>query len=382
MGWAFTVGIAQFITDNMEAILTEWEAFAKSLPPGQAMSSAALRDDAERMLRFVAADMASAQSEDERAVKGHGQQAAGSEDTAAQTHGRLRLTQAFDLAEMVSEFRALRASVIRLWSAQSGADLSSPSSELIRFNEAIDQILAESLHRYARDMERARELLLAVLGHDLRNPLSSIRMSAEVLARTPLTPRQNELTGGIIRGSERMRQMIHDLLDFTRTRLGAKLVVTAQRCDLSDVCRSIADETRSGHPDREVSVESSGDCVGQWDGARMAQLVSNLLGNAVQHGHQKTPVKIITVGDDPAVVTLSVGNQGPAIPPERYFSIFDPLNRSPAATDHAQAGSLGLGLYIAREIALAHGGSIRVLSSDGAGTFFEARLPRIAAVAQ
>ena len=375
------MGLAQFITDNMEAILSEWEVFAKSLPPGQDMSSAALRNDAERMLRFVAADMEDAQSEDERAVKGRGQKAMGSEDTAAHAHGRLRLMQAFDLAQMVSEFRALRASVIVLWSAQRGANVPTPSSELVRFNEAIDQILAESVYRYASDMERSRELLLAVLGHDLRNPLSSIRMSAEVLERTPLTPRQHELVEGIIRGSERMRQMIHDLLDFTRTRLGAKLVVAAGRCDLAAVCHTIADETRSGNPDREVSVESSGDCVGTWDCPRMAQLVSNLVGNAVQHGHRKTPVKIITVGNDPAVVTLTVGNEGPAIPAERQFSIFDPLNRNPAATDHGQAGSLGLGLYIAKEIALAHGGSVTLLSSDDAGTFFEARLPRIAVVA-
>jgi signal transduction histidine kinase len=104
-------------------------------------------------------------------------------------------------------------------------------------------------------------------------------------------------------------------------------------------------------------------------------------GNAVQHGHPKTPVEIITVGDDPAVVTLTVGNQGPAIPREHHFSIFDPLNRGPRASDNGQAGSLGLGLYIAREIAIAHGGSVTLLSSDEVGTFFEARLPRVPTVA-
>jgi len=202
------MGLAQFILDNIEPILTEWEAFAKSMPPGQEMNSAALRDDAERMLRFVAADMDATQSEGQRAVKGRGEQAAGSDESAANAHGRLRLAQEFDLAQMVSEFRALRASVIRLWSAQPGATPSALSSELIRFNEAIDQILAESVSRYRADMDRARELLLAVLGHDLRNPLSSIRMSAEILARTSLTPRQSDLNDGIIRGSERMRRMV------------------------------------------------------------------------------------------------------------------------------------------------------------------------------
>jgi len=202
------MGLAQFILDNIEPILTEWEAFAKSMPPGQEMNSAALRDDAERMLRFVAADMDATQSEGQRAVKGRGEQAAGSDESAANAHGRLRLAQEFDLAQMVSEFRALRASVIRLWSAQPGATPSALSSELIRFNEAIDQILAESVSRYRADMDRARELLLAVLGHDLRNPLSSIRMSAEILARTSLTPRQSDLNDGIIRGSERMRVLL------------------------------------------------------------------------------------------------------------------------------------------------------------------------------
>ena len=122
------------------------------------MSSAALRNDAERMLRFVAADMEAAQSEDERAAKGRGETALDVEDTAAHAHGRLRLMQAFDLVQMVAEFRALRASVIRLWANQPGAGLPSPSSELIRFNEAMDQILAESVQRYASELEGSREL--------------------------------------------------------------------------------------------------------------------------------------------------------------------------------------------------------------------------------
>jgi len=372
------MGLAQFILDNIEPILTEWEAFAKSMPPGQEMNSAALRDDAERMLRFVAADMDATQSEGQRAVKGRGEQAAGSDESAANAHGRLRLAQEFDLAQMVSEFRALRASVIRLWSAQPGATPSALSSELIRFNEAIDQILAESVSRYRADMDRARELLLAVLGHDLRNPLSSIRMSAEILARTSLTPRQSDLNDGIIRGSERMRRMVHDLLDFTRTRLGAKLMVELERCDLDAVCRNIAEEARSGHPDREVVVKTSGDCVGHWDCARMGQLASNLVGNAVQHGDPNTPVKITTASDDADWVTLNVENQGPAIPPDRRLSMFDPLNRPSQATSHGRGGSLGRGLYIAKEIALAHGGGIKLVSSDESGTRFEVRLPRVA----
>jgi signal transduction histidine kinase len=112
----------------------------------------------------------------------------------------------------------------------------------------------------------------------------------------------------------------------------------------------------------------------------MAQLVSNLFGNAVQHGHANTPVDITLVGDHPAEVILTVGNQGPTIPPAHQYSIFDPLNRRLGAGDD-RTGSLGLGLYIAREIALAHGGSIKLLSSNDVGTFFEVRLPRTPAAA-
>jgi signal transduction histidine kinase len=112
----------------------------------------------------------------------------------------------------------------------------------------------------------------------------------------------------------------------------------------------------------------------------MAQLVSNLVGNAVQHGHQDTPVKITTSGADPDSVTVVVENQGPVIPLEHRSSIFDPLNRTSQASDVTRPGSLGLGLYIAREIALAHGGSLKLLSSDESGTSFQVRLPRVAAV--
>lgn len=157
---------SRFILDNIEPILAEWESFAKSLPPGANMTPVALRNDAERMLRFIAADMETAQSGNEQAVKGRGDKKFVGEDSGAHAHGRLRLLQAFDLAQMVSEFRALRVSVIRLWLSQPGAVPVAPSSELIRFNEAIDQILAESVDRYASEMERSREPLPAALAWD------------------------------------------------------------------------------------------------------------------------------------------------------------------------------------------------------------------------
>lgn len=374
------MALGQFILDNLDRILIDWESFARSLPPGRSMSAAALRNDAERMLRFVAADMETPQTQSQQAGKGRGEQPEPTDDSAAHAHGRLRAVQAFDLAEMVSEFRALRASVISLWSNQLGAPLAEVSTELVRFNEAIDQILAESVRRYADEMERSRELLLAVLGHDLRNPLSSITMSAAILSRMELTQRQSKLTTAIVQASERMSKMIHDLLDFTRTRLGAKLVINREQCDFEAVCRSIAEETQSAHPDRSVDFEVSGDCVGSWDPQRMAQLVSNLVGNAVQHGRPNTAVKMAIAGHDRDSVNLLVENQGDVIPLDRRAAIFDPLNRGSTSTENGDPGSLGLGLYIAKEIALAHGGDVQLVRSDVSGTVFNVLLPRAASV--
>jgi signal transduction histidine kinase len=370
------MGLAQFITDNIEPILVEWEAFARSLPPGRNMSSVGLRNDAERMLRFVAADMGSVQTDAQRDTKGKGLQPEGGDDSAAHTHGRLRLLQAFDLAQMVGEFRALRASVLRLWSTQAGYNAALASEELIRFNEAIDQVLAESVQRFAEEMERSRELLLGVLGHDLRTPLSSIRMAAEVLARTPSSPRHAELATGIIRSSERMKRMVYDLLDFTRTRLGAKLVLAKERCDLAEVCREIAGEVQAANPDREIKVQFSGVCAGEWDCQRMAQLVSNLVSNALQHGAAGTPIMITTAGDDLETVILNVENQGRPIRAEEQSSIFEPLTRGAGNAADGKTGSIGLGLYIAKEIAIAHSGKIELVRSEPSGTCFQVTLPR------
>jgi signal transduction histidine kinase len=136
---------------------------------------------------------------------------------------------------------------------------------------------------------------------------------------------------------------------------------------------------RTAHPDRPISVECDGDCAGQWDASRIEQLVSNLVGNAVQHGYRGTPVNITLDGNQAETVTVGVLNRGPAIPEWQRRSIFDPLTRGvdpDAEKDADQRTSLGLGLYIAHEIASAHGGTIDLTSSELGGTTFRVVLPR------
>jgi signal transduction histidine kinase len=373
--------LADFILNNLERILIEWEAFAKSLPAGASMTSRALRDDAERMLRFVAADLATGQTVDEEIAKSHGrgEHLPEGEQSAAHDHGLQRLADGFDLVQMVSEYRALRASVTRLWAKEVNA-FDAQASEMIRFNEAMDQILAESIERFTEKVGRDKDLFLAVLGHDLRNPLSAIKMGSAVLLRSEaMTTRDHNSAVTISRSADRMGQMVHDLLDFTRTRLGARLPISAGRCDLRTICNHIAEEMRTAHPDRPISVKSDGDLAGQWDASRIEQLVSNLVGNAVQHGYRGTPVNITLDGNQAETVSVDVLNRGPAIPEWQRRSIFDPLTRGvdpDADGDAHQRTSLGLGLYIAHEIASAHGGTMDFTSGDVTGTTFRVVLPR------
>ena len=224
--------LAEFILANLEPILVEWEAFAKSLPPGASMTSRALRNDAERMLRFVADDLTTGQTAGEEIAKsqGRGQPLPEGEQSAAHDHGLQRLADGFDLVQMVSEYRALRASVMRLWAKEITA-LDENTVDMIRFHESMDQILAESVDRFTEKVGRDKDLFLAVLGHDLRNPLSAISMGSEALLRSEaITARDHSAALAISRSAARMQQMVRDLLDFTRTRLGARLPIAAERC--------------------------------------------------------------------------------------------------------------------------------------------------------
>lgn len=247
--------------------------------------------------------------------------------------------------------------------------------ELIRFNEAVDQAIAESVLRYSGKLDRARDILLAMLGHDLRNPVSSIAMSAQILLRRGGLDGQNTRAAERIASSaSRTLLMVSDLLDFTRTRLGTQLPIERVFGDLGPPCMQAMEELRAAFPDRRVSVTATGDLTGYWDTVRIAQLMSNLVANAIQHGTEGMPVSVHLHGSAQQV-ELTVHNFGAVISETDTRTIFDPLVRT-HRTDPDKSGSLGLGLDIARQIALAHGGHVGVRSSDERGTCFAVVLPR------
>lgn len=218
-------------------------------------------------------------------------------------------------------------------------------------------------------VEEARERFIGILGHDLRNPLSAIATGAELLAHADLPPSAARCVQRIGRSAGRMEAMIRDLLDFARGRLGGGIPITRQSCDLRQIAAEEADEVRQAFPGRAIQCETTGDLTGEWDANRVEQLLSNLIGNAVQHGADPISIAMRDAGD---IVILTIHNQGRPIPGELMPSLFEPFHQSgPDRSD-----GLGLGLYVASEIVRAHGGTIQARSSEEQGTTFTVELPR------
>jgi len=223
-----------------------------------------------------------------------------------------------------------------------------------------DQLLAET-RRYARLME----VFVSVLSHDLRNPLTAILTASQMLNG------EQEESGSraafrIRQSAARMGRMIDQLLDFSRIKMGDGLPLDTREIDLAPVGRMVIGELESAYPDRSIRFEEHGSLWGAWDRDRLAQLISNLGGNACQHGDD--PIQITLDGRDPVFVRIAVDNRG-TIPDELIPDLFEPGAR------RGPSGGLGLGLFIAQQIATAHGGSIQVTSSD-VTTRFMVEMPR------
>lgn len=368
--------LSTFIKANIEPILAQWEAFARSLQPGRLMTVAALRDDAVRLLRFIAADIDTSQSQAEQRNKsfGRGARFPNGTETAAHEHGRARAVDHFTFAEMVSEYRALRAAVTGMW--LEATDVNSESViQLVRFNEAIDQILAESVVRFTATLEREADLFNASIAHDLRNPLNAIVSSSELLSHSTLLPDAERGTAKrIARSATRMAGMLTELQEFSRSRLGGLPELSLEQANISEICREVIAEIAAADGTSTLQFVESGDTAAVVDRNRIGELISNLLGNAVQHGSQFGTIAISAQGDQQRV-RIEVHNEGPAIDVVHLKDIFEPLHRAAPETPRNR-GSLGLGLYIVRRIALAHGGSVSVTSTEADGTRFVVLVPK------
>lgn len=373
--------LADFILSNVVPIVNGWEIFARSIGAGEHLGHLTLRDHAAQILQATARDMKSPQTISERAKKSKGLDHPSEHDAleyASDAHAVDRLGLGFNILELISEYRALRASVLQLWHDSRPEANERDVDDLTRFNESIDQSLSKAVASYTKRVDQARDMFLAILSHDLRNPLGAIAMSANVLPMVSGDKAEIVECGlRIARSASVMGRMISDLLDYTRTRLGAGMPVNPAPIDLAALGRELIEEFRAAHPDREIEFRTDGDLNGQWDYDRIRQAISNLLGNAIQHGSAVFPVSLSLRGEESSVV-IEVHNGGDPIPPGELPKIFDPLIRGSSA-DHPKTnrpGSIGMGLYIAREVARSHDGRIDVLSTAKDGTTFTIRVPR------
>lgn len=371
--------LSEFLRTHAEEILLLWDEFASGVPvPGMALDTRTLRDHAAEILSTVATDMEQPQSTQQQRAKSRGEVISqGTEDSAAQTHADTRIAAGFRILPMMTEYRALRASVLRLWAQSRPAPTNSEVEQITRFNEAIDQAIIESVARYTERTKQATDLFIGVLGHDIRNPLSTIAMSMQLLKRSQLPDEAIERR--ILNSVERIKSLVEQIVDFTRAQAGSRMPISCTQADLAAHAEEIVEETRARHPDVSLAILREGtDFLGCWDKGRIGQLFSNLLGNAIQYGDRAKPITVRLVESQPDI-TVEVRNYGPVIPASECARIFEPLVRGSASHIREESGGLGLGLYICREIVLAHGGRIEARSDPLEGTRFIAQLPRTAA---
>jgi len=367
--------LAELIEQKVDDILEDWSEFARHLGVApEKLSDQQRRNSAREILLRIAHDMRTGQSADEQIAKskGEGPEHAPEIVDVARTHADDRLAHGFTLEELVSEYRALRATVIRHWQAQPYCVNEATIDQMVRFNEAIDQALTESIAKYSASANRLRDLFNGILAHDLRSPLGAIHNSAQYLLRDEaLGASSTKAAAAVLRSADRMKQMVNDLLDFSRIRLGDMLPMTPTTDDLRRISHQAVEEVCASYPSFQVEERYDGIMVGTWDGARLGQLLTNLLVNAAQHG-TGSAVLVARCEENEVVVAVSNGGE---IPADKIDKIFDPLIRSASTARKGTAAGVGLGLYIAKAIVKTHGGTIEVRCSDGSTTL-AIKLPR------
>ena len=371
--------LSKFLISHQTEILLEWDKFAReAAPAGSDLSKAALRDHARELLIGIAKDMEVNQSEEKQIVKSKGKLSTQRDlGEAAKTHGKARLQGGFTLKEVAAEFRALRASVMHLWLPSMTVKAQDFFDEIVRFNEGIDDALSESINSFSDETTRIRDTFLAVLGHDLRNPLNVIALTGKFLTKAESTGSVHAAGSRIAMSSARMDLMIKDLLEYGRTQLGGNLTLKRHVVDMGRVCQAILDEVRVAHPDQQFVLELSGDLIGSFDESRLEQVFANLLGNAARYSERGRPIEFSVKGlaDE---IALNIHNVGPLIPAKSLKKIFEPLVQLVEQTELSESSShsVGLGLYIANVITQAHGGPVQARSSKRFGTNFTVLLPR------
>lgn len=280
----------------------------------------------------------------------------------ASRHALSRQSHGLPVDALATEYQLLRMAILTT------QDLPGGVPARIQLDAALDAALIEGLRSYADVQDRARDRVLGMLGHDLRNPLAAIALAASDLLATPCTePLHARRAAMIERGASRMMRMVTDLTDFARTRLGCGIPIAPGPCDMGEICEEAAAELRLGNPTRTITVETAGDLAGLWDRDRVLQVISNLIANGIDHGDDPIEVRAVASRERDQVLT-TVTSHGPAIPAEQVGRLFEAFYVVEGPTQR-RSTNLGLGLFIVHEIARAHDARVTVQSDDRATVF-------------
>lgn len=368
--------LADFIEENTQQILDDAVEFAVTqAPEGAKLNHKRLRNDIPLILREIVADLRTEQSSAQQHAKSQGRapSPAGPE-SAATRHGRSRADDGFGVNQMIAEYRALRASVLRRWAADE-ALLATSIDDMVRFNEAIDQAVAESLVEFSRTVESWRNVFLGALGHDLRGPLTAVVGTAEfLLDSTRGTPHARQAER-ILNGGVQLSRLVDGLLDYSKSTLGAGMTLHRAPCDLAAAVSDEVDLLRTTLHGVTLTLHvECDDASGHFDDARLREAVHNLVTNAAKYGEAGGDIRVTVDGDEDSAC-IAVSNAGDALSTDALNALFDPLRRGSRQAHHGEHTSLGLGLFIVREIASAHGGDVTARVEDGR-TIFVIRLPR------
>jgi signal transduction histidine kinase/CheY-like chemotaxis protein len=379
--------LVEFIRSNVEPILSEFEAFARTMLPAAAdMTIAELRNDAEKILRAVAEDMETPQSAQEQSEKSKGQRtdSGSAVQQAASAHGLTRLTDLFNQNQLVAEYRALRASVIMLWTQHIKVADRSALDELTRFNEAIDQALGASVTAFAAGVEqrlrradRRKDEFLATLAHELRNPLAPITIAARIAKSPNASAAQLRWSQDVVeRQVQNMTRLLDDLLDvsrITQNKLGlrtAEVELAAIIDNAVEIARLII-EAR-GHRLNVTLPESPVHLVA--DALRLAQVFSNILINAAKFTERNGQIDVSARVEESFAVIV-IRDYGFGIEPHMLQRVFEMFSQGSSALDRVERG-LGVGLAVVKGLVELHGGNVEARSEGlGRGSEFIVRIP-------
>lgn len=352
--------LARFLETDREPIVAAAVAYARTIPPLEHLEEATLRDHLPHLLETISADLRTSQSRTQSIAKSLGEGPTTDEPTSAQIHGLLRARRGISIEHLVAEFRALRSSILRLWLEKNPPDATS-GEDIARFNEAIDQAVAESVQYFAQERERWRQIFLGILGHDLRSPLNAIKVTVELMRRGASAP--PEQTALLNRAVKRLAALLDSLLEYNRAEFGSGMVLQTATANLSEACNEEIGLLRAAYPNADIKLACGGEVEANADVSRVREALSNLVTNAVKHGEPATPV-FVSISETATNVRVAVRNAA-HIPPDDLDLLFEPLRQRETTSAKVERTHLGLGLFIVRQIARAHGGRAYGHSAEG-----------------